>query len=391
MKVIFVESHNLDRPDPVGSHQYIKLFKEAGHDCLWLGPSISPFHLGKPDPLNRYRFQVWREGLTEREGIKWLVPFSLLFYYNKPLLRSLWVGRNQYRFCLPPLKKTLEDGGFAPVDLIWCAGPPAFSLLDIIPHRFSCYRLADRLDQFGAIPGNVTELQKNLIKRVDFVLATSQALLEWAAEARADQLYLMPNGVSDQFFTNETLSPPDDLPQDGRPVALYVGTIDTRFDLEALCGAVRRLPEVNFVLIGPVTDESLQPGLSELKAAGNLTTTGPKPYDELPAYMQNSTVGLIPFRLNDLTEAVNPIKYYEYLASGLPVVAPPMRELAEMQGPIHYYRGCDDLSRAIGAALNEAVLPEQRAERINFAAARTWRSRFKEIEAIIAEKTGQGV
>ena len=46
MKVLFAESHNLDRPDPVGSHHYIRLFREAGHECFWLGPAVSTIGLG---------------------------------------------------------------------------------------------------------------------------------------------------------------------------------------------------------------------------------------------------------------------------------------------------------------------------------------------------------
>ena len=121
LKIVFAESHNLDRPDPIGSHQYIRLFQKAGNDCLWLGPAVSPLHLFKPDALNRYRFRVWRKGISEINGIKWLVPLNLLFYYNLPLLRSLYIGRNQYRYCLPPLAGQLKKP-----DLTWqtCSGVP---------------------------------------------------------------------------------------------------------------------------------------------------------------------------------------------------------------------------------------------------------------------------
>ncbi|MDW7729090.1 MAG: glycosyltransferase [Bacillota bacterium] len=382
MKVLFAESHNLDRPDPVGSHHYIQLFKEVGYDCLWLGPAVSPMHIFKWDELNRYRFKVWQSGVQEVEGIKWLVPFTLLFYYNRPLLRSLFAGRRQYRFCLPPLGKTLSEINFNDVDLLWCAGPAAYSLLDLVPHRLSCYRLADRLDKFSGIPPNVVELQQDLIKRVDFVLATSRNLWEWAKSIRQDHVHYLPNGVSDQFFEKGRLKP-DDFPQDKRPVAVYVGTIDTRFDLDTVSEAVLKMEDWHFLLIGKVTDFKLMPGLNKLAERDNLTMLGPKPYHQLPAYLQHSSTGLIPFRLNELTEAVNPIKYYEYLASGLPVVAPPMRELTEMQGPLHPYSDADKFSLMIREALDEGK--EKRAMLTEFASGHTWRARFKEIEKIISE------
>ncbi len=354
LKVLFVESHNLDRPDPLGSHHYIRLFQEAGHDCFWVGPAISPLHIFKPDALNRHRFRVWRDGGREVEGIGWLVPLTLLVYYNLPLLRSLAVGRSQYRLCLPPLTGQLKRKGFEQVDLLWCAGPTALSLLDLVPHRLSCYRLADRLDKFSGIPANVGALQQELIKRVDFVLATSRSLWEWACSVREEDVYYLPNGVSEIFFKEEKALP-SDYPADCRPVAVYAGAIDTRFDLETLAYAVRVVKDIHFLLIGPLACEKLKPGLEALQVEDNFTWLGPKDYRKLPAYLQGSKAGLIPFHLNELTEAVNPIKYYEYLACDLPVVAPPMRELTEMGGPLHSFSGKESFCAALREAVAEGV------------------------------------
>ncbi len=382
MKIIFAESHNLDRPDPLGSHQYIRLFKEDGHDCLWLGPAVSPMHMFKLGAINRHRFRVWREGGRRVEGIDWLVPFSLLFYYNLPLLRSNYTGRSQYRYCLPPLRSKLKQLGFYPADLLWCAGPVALSLLDLIPHGRSCYRLADRLDKFKAIPPGVGELQKEMIRRVDFVLATSQSLLEWAREVRTENVYYLPNGVGEHFFERGLEKPPD-FPAGGKPVAVYLGTLDTRFDLETLAHGVLARKDIHFLLIGPLSDESLKPGLKTLLEEKNITWLGQRGHHLAPAYLQHADLGLIPFKLNELTEAVNPIKYYEYLACGLPVVAPPLRELSAMQGPLYSYRDREDFTSALQNAL-AAGTSEREAGR-EFARQQTWRSRYEEIKAIMAD------
>ncbi len=380
MKVIFAESHNLDRPDPLGSHQYIRLFKEDGHDCLWLGPALSPLHLFKPDALNRHRFRIWRHGGHRVDGIDWLVPFSFLFYYNLPFLRSNFIGRNQYRFCLPALNNKLKNSGFYPADLLWCAGPVALSLLDLIPHNLSCYRLADRLDKFRRIPPGVGELQKEMIRRVDFVLATSQSLLDWVREVRTEEVYYLPNGVEDHFF-EAALEKPADFPADGKPVAVYLGTLDTRFDLETLAHGVLAMKDLHFLLIGPLTDKNLKPALQILLKEKNITWLGPRAHRLAPAYLQQASLGLIPFRLNDLTEAVNPIKYYEYLACGLPVVAPPLRELGAMRGPLYAYRNREGFVVALTEALR-AGAKEKEAGR-NFARQQTWRNRFEDIKAIM--------
>ena len=389
MKVLFAESHNLDRPDPLGSHHYIRLFKEAGHDCLWLGPALSPMHIGKPDQLNRHRYRIWREGGCEIDGIRWLVPLTLIFYYNRPFMRSLYAGRNQYRFCLPPLAGQLQKIGFAEVDLLWCAGPAALSLLDIIPHRVSCYRLADRLDQFAMIPPSVGIIQQELIAGVDFVLASSLDLREWALESGGKEVYYLPNGVSDSFFS-ACRQKPEDFPAGKRPTAVYLGSIDTRFDLKPLAAAVKRLPEVNFLLIGPLAEVRLKGEIAGLQKKENFRWLGPKEYKTAPAYLQHGAVGLIPFHDSRLTAAVNPIKYYEYLASGLPVVAPPLRELMAMKGPLHAYRAGDeeDFCRAVREALagNEKEGEAGRQKRIKFASGQNWRARFTTITEILEKK-----
>lgn len=382
MKVLFAEAHNLDRPDPVGSHHYIKLFKAAGFDALWLGPALSPYHLFKMDKLNRYRFRLWRQGLREIDGIKWLLPFTLAFYYNKPVLRSLFMGRHQFRFCLPPVSLKLRQAGFEKADLLWCAGPAALSLLDLVPHTLSCYRLADRLDKFSGIPENVGELQKELIKKVDFVLATSRDLFEWALKVRDEGVYYLPNGVSAHFFESKG-ELPEDFPKDGLPVAVYVGTLDSRFDLSTLSYAVKSMPEIHFLLIGPVTDSALEEGLRALKKEANFTMLGAKPYSALPAYLKRAKAGLIPFKLNELTAAVNPIKYYEYLACGLPAVAPMMRELKEAKSPVLLYKDKEEFCQQVRAAVNTGE--EGRANLKEIAHKNTWQARYLEIEKIIEE------
>ena len=381
MKVVIAESHNPDRTDPLGSHQYARLFLENGHNTLWFGPAVSPLHLLKRDALNRYRLHVMRKGVKEINGIKWIVPFSFLFYYNLPLLRSFFIGHNQYRFCLPAVNKSLMRAGFSSVDLLWCAGPVAYSLLDLIPHRVSCYRLADRLDQFRWIPPNITTLQKDIIRKVDFVIATSEALFDWAGSLRPEGVFYIPNGVSSSFLKASEQTP-EDFPGEGKPVVTYVGALDTRFDLPMVRAAVKKLKELHFLIIGPLYDQSLRQGMIELQDESNFTWLGIREHHLISAYLQNSAVGIIPFYLNDLTEAVNPIKYYEYLACGLPVVAPPMRELVQRGGPLDTYTNEDEFCQLLRdvAARGE----KQSASLRQYAQNNTWESRFTEIMHILS-------
>ncbi len=381
MKVLFVETHDLDCADPLGSHQYIRRFRESGSRCLWMGPAMSPLHLFKLDRANRRRFKVWAGGLREHEGISWLLPMTLMPYYRLPFFGSLWAGRNHYRFCLPSVRRSLEKAGFAEPDLIWCANPAALGLLDILPHGKSCFRLADRLDQFGRIPQSILSLQEELIRRVDAVLATSRELYEYALQIKGEGVHYLPNGVSEYFFGQSGPSP-GDFPA-AEKVIVFVGTIDSWFDWQTLEYALDQMPEYHFLIIGAIKDRLLREKISSLERRDNFTYLGGRPHAEIPLYLHRCSAGIIPFKLTELTHAINPIKYYEYLACGLPVVASPMRELLELQGPLYTYDGPGEFCRSLKAAVAEKEAVS--AKLVDYARDHTWERRFQSVTEILME------
>lgn len=383
LQVVFVESHNLDYPDPLGSHQYIRLFAQSGHQCIWVGPAISPLHLFKADRTNRHRFKVWLAGGRRVGGIDWMIPFTLMPYYDLPLLRSNFAGRNHYRFCLPPVAGRLKKAGFGEPDVLWCAGPVALGLLDLVPHRVSCFRLADRLDQFSRIPAGIRELQRELVKRVDLVFATSRELVDWARRVKGDQVHYLPNGVNDFFFAGGE-DRPTDFPADGRPVVVFVGTVDSWFDIDTLEYAVENLKGLHFLVIGSVKDKYILKKMDILSKKDNFTWQGGRDHWLIPAYLGHCAVGIIPFHLNELTHAVNPIKYYEYLACGLPVVASKMRELVELQGPLFVYEGREGFCEALERAVKSRS--EGTAHLVDYARGHTWESRFEQVLKMISER-----
>ncbi len=381
MKVLFVEAHDLDYADPLGSHQYIRRFREAGDRCFWLGPAISPLHLFKLDRANRKRFRIWFKGIREFQDISWLVPLTLMPYYRIPIFGTVYAGRNHYRFCIPPVRQLLKKAGFSEVDLIWCANPAAIGLLDLLPHRRSCFRLADRLDQFGRVPQSILALQDELIRRVDAVLATSRELYEYAVQIKGEGVHYLPNGVSEYFF-EQTGPPPPDFPP-AEKVVVFVGTLDSWFDCESLEYALEQLPECHFLIIGTIKDNNVREKIYSLDHYDNFTYLGRRAHSQIPLYLRHCSAGMIPFKLTALTHAINPIKYYEYLACGLPVVASPMRELLALQGPLYTYRDPVGFCRVLEKAMEEK--PAVSSRLVDYARNHTWERRFQSVKQILNE------
>ncbi len=383
MKVIFAESCHLDRPDQLESYQYIRLFQKGGHECLWLGATASPTHLFKTKILNRDSFRAWWESRRQVGGIVRLMPLSIPDYHNLPLIRNFFAGCSQYRACLPSLERQLKKAGFVPADLLWCTGPTTLDLLDLVPHRVSCYWLADRQDQDDMIPPNVAEQQEKLIKRVDFVLAASHSLLERAHTVREGGVHYLPDGVSEIFF-EPAGPPPEDFPTNGLPVVVCVGDLDNCFDMKLLAHAVYTMKDLHFLIIGRLTFEDLKPRMLALLDEDNFTWLGAREHKKIPAYLQHSDVGIIPLCLTDLSTAVNPLKYFEFVACGLPVVAPPQSKLTILEGPLYTYRNRDDIYIALKKALS--VKEGGQSNLADYINQYTWKSRFEKIIEIVEDK-----
>ena len=116
-----------------------------------------------------------------------------------------------------------------------------------------------------------------------------------------------------------------------------------------------------------------------LRARPNLHLLGRRPYGELPCYLQHADVGLIPFDVANHMELVNsihPLKLYEYLACGLPVVAVEWEELTYLKSPAQLCRGTEDFVRAIERAISN---PPEKSALQSYAAAHDWGARVKDI------------
>ena len=124
--------------------------------------------------------------------------------------------------------------------------------------------------------------------------------------------------------------------------------------------------------------------MSELRTLPNVHLLGQRPYASLPAYLKGFQVGLLPLGFNDYTQAMFPMKFFEYLAAGLPVVASaidalhPYGELAQLVQPTS-----DAFERAIASALGGGGPSRER--RLLGAAAHTYRRRT---EAMLADLAG---
>jgi glycosyltransferase involved in cell wall biosynthesis/uncharacterized SAM-binding protein YcdF (DUF218 family) len=200
--------------------------------------------------------------------------------------------------------------------------PLAQSLIKDIDPLLVIYYCADDISG-RARETRVRFFEDKFLSDADSVFCTSHALLE-RAETFNKKTYFFPAGVDYPKFeaARNSRDIPEDLAALPKPIVGYVGAISAAFDQALLLHAAQALPNVCFVLVGPVIID-----VSLLKTCANIKLLGMRPHDDIPQYIRGFDVALIPSINTPFTDAVYSCKLNEYMAMGVQVVATDMREL----------------------------------------------------------------
>uniref|UniRef100_A0A832MIV8 Glycosyltransferase family 1 protein n=1 Tax=Eiseniibacteriota bacterium TaxID=2212470 RepID=A0A832MIV8_UNCEI len=208
------------------------------------------------------------------------------------------------------------------VSNIYCPGA-----LSRLPRRLVSYDFNDSPFQFSRVPSWAKAYWRRTLAEVDFLFVVSEHYRRQLAAETDKPVILLGNGVEFGHFAPPRPVPPE-LAALPRPRIGYVGLLSHFLDFEVLETLRRARRGGTLVLIGPgspATDADVR----ALAARDGVAVLGPRPYAELPAWMQGLDVGVIPFRANDPhVRGINPNKVYQYLASGLPVITTPVLDLA---------------------------------------------------------------
>lgn len=203
--------------------------------------------------------------------------------------------------------------------------------------------------------------------------------MDLLAELKAERTdaVLVPNGVDYDHFAGPSDEPPDiaHLGERG-PIVGYYGALAEWFDYALLDHAAEALPEADFLLIGPDYDGTAAKAL--VMARNNVHWIGARPYASLPGYLARFDVATIPFVVNDVTNAVSPLKLFEYMAGGKPVVTTPLRECARYR-VVQIGDGPDGYVEALRTAFELARDPAHVERLRRTARANTWEARARTI------------
>jgi glycosyltransferase involved in cell wall biosynthesis len=249
------------------------------------------------------------------------------------------------------------------VSNIYCPG-----LLSRLRKKLVAYDFNDSPFQFSATPGWARGYWPRTIRQAGAVFVVSEYYRRQLAREIRQPLILLGNGVEVGHFEPERPLPAD-LAALPRPRIGYVGLLSHFLDFDLLEAVRRNRRGGTVVLLGPPSPATAAQ-VADFARREGVAVLGPRPYAEVPAYMQGLDVGLIPFRASDpFVQGINPNKVYQYLAAGLPVVTTPVLDLQESPPDLLFATTAEDLTRALATALDG---PADRARRRSLARPHDW-------------------
>jgi glycosyltransferase involved in cell wall biosynthesis len=236
-----------------------------------------------------------------------------------------WLGSSLARRRLHAAANALRARGCRRIVLyIWHIS--LADALDLVPHDVSCYHIYDEYSD-AEVETPVDPAEERLIRSVDQVITVSPTMFERKGRFNSNTLQVT-NGVTYDAFAQPG-PVPEDMATIPRPILGYSGFIKKQLDWRLLLELATRHPEWSFVFVGEKRPHAdIRELLDRMAALPNVHFLGGKPSTELARYPQHFDVCLMPYRVNDYSKYIFPLKLYEYLAGGRPTVSVPLPALA---------------------------------------------------------------
>ncbi len=295
---------------------------------------------------------------TEQNSPIQIHPLIIPFHDNK-LIRRL-----NNHLLLRTVLKAIKKFDFENVILI-TSSPLVYGLVGKIGETSSHYFCLDDYSNFDGAFNSLIEMEKKLLSKVSSYFAVSQLLLD-SKKAASGNNYFLPQGVQTEHFQKKVEKIPAQLRNLKKPVIGFFGLISEWIDLDLIVYSAHALPTYSFLIIGkPSVD------VSRFNNYSNIIFIGEVSFDHLPSYASSFDVGIIPFKVNELTLACNPLKLLEYLSLGIPVVSVNLPEVTKFKSAAYIANSYEEFVMMIELSLHQSD-EEKIKYRLSLAANNSW-------------------
>lgn len=385
MDIIIFSTADWDNPFWTNKQHMAKTFAENGHRVIY----IDSLGLRKPTatakdikriikrlkslslPYSYVSSNIWKIS-------PFIIPFhssKFISFLNKWLLVSYVKLLSFYLKFKKPL--------------VWTYSPITDEIVDAFPTSMVVYHCVDDL---SASPGIDSELIKEkeelLTVKSDIVFTTSQALYERLLKLNKNTYY--HNNVCDyKHFVRakeETLKKPEELKNITNKKILFIGALsDYKVDFDLIYCIAQKNQKWQWILIGEIGEGQPLTYINDLEKVSNIHFLGPKSYEDLPLYLQYCDVTVIPAQLNQYTNSMFPMKFFEYLTAGKQVVTTDLPALKQYSTLYFNSNTKEDFYQNLHSVLEKNIYKDKNLIK-ECCLNQTWQKRYNEMISIIEDK-----
>lgn len=288
--------------------------------------------------------------------------------------------REVNRSCLMRAYRKIQQQHEIVDPIVLTTWPSTVDFVRDLPAATKIYYCVDEWEDYpGLNSDHFRTMELEMLDVVDGFAATSR-VLETKRSEQDSRIYL-PHGVDVDHFDVPLTDPIEVMESIPRPIAGFFGHVAEWVDVDLIATLARKFPDLSFVLIGGVHVD-----VSELESLSNVHLLGQVPYSELPQYARYFDLGMVPFVLNKLTDAVNPLKLLEYFALGIPVLASALPYLEQYGGPLYLASTPTEFIEQMQSIVDADF---DGSGALQIARQHTWDNRAEQLSDYMAELVGE--
>ena len=385
MDIVVTYCERWDTPLRTSKHHYIERLAADGHRILYVEVPANPLSaLRRFGEFKRQVFPRIRAGVEEVAHNIWAMTGVVPFPYHPALWGILdrpFVNRLNQLALLPRINAAQVKLGFKqPVLLSYY--PLALPIIKELGASRTVFHIVDEWQGMAGIPRSMAVLTQEMLKRADVTIVTSGRLYE-RYRFSAKRIELIRHGTDLALFGPVAKG---DVMPDARALALpgrkigYYGALH-KLDVELIIRVARARPRWSFVFVGPLSGGQ---GVGKLDVfPPNVHFFGELPRRDLPKFLAALDAFWMPFAVNELTHSMCPIKIFEVMSAGLPLVSSDLDECRAVAGEIALFAGKTEehvtqLERAVGMHS-----PEEVNLRMAAMSDYDWNNRYQEFSKLL--------
>ncbi|MDH4029066.1 MAG: glycosyltransferase, partial [Nitrospirota bacterium] len=384
--IIYFSTADWDNPTWTNNQHMASRLAGLGFRILY----VESLGLRKPSATGRdisrifKRFSKGIRGIKEVQKNVWVYSPMVI-----PLHTRASIRRTNRKILISSIRHHARHIGFHD-PIFWTYNPLTVDLSGNFNEALAVYFCVDNLAASPSLPAKlISAAEEKLSGNADLIFTTHQNLQERLSRWNPDNTYYLPNVADFDHFSSagQPGKIPDDLSAIPGPRIGFIGAISNyKIDFECISHIAEARKDWHWIMIGQIGEGQSETSIDLLRKP-NIHFLGTRPYQSLPDYLRGIDVAVLPNRLNDYTASMFPMKFFEYLSAGKPVVSTDLPALRSYSDVCSIAETPEAFTQAIARILN-GKSPDMNL-RLKTARENTWEARMEQTLKILTQKWEQ--